>query len=194
MIIKLAALRESLDEMINTYYEKIRVFALLYDLNRNADPCIFFRSYSDSGAIRDVFAEGISLCEFRDKLEDEIENRVHKLMPNTASLIGDKLSTELLVKAKSMKRLVSYPSSSIQLLGAEKALFLHIEKGKKPPKYGVIFKYPGLASLRPSMRGKIARMIANKVAIAIRADYFSSTVDTQKFKKIIDEAIQSRKK
>jgi len=79
-------------------------------------------------------------------------------------------------------------------LGAEKALFLHIEKGKKSPKYGVLFKYPGLASLRPSTRGKMARMIANKVSIAIRADYFSLTIDTEKIKSMIDNEISIRKK
>ncbi len=82
IIIKLAAFRESLDESINTYYEKIKAFALLYDLRGDAEPCTFFRSFSGSDLIHDVFSEGASLCEFRDRLEIEIEERVHKLLLN----------------------------------------------------------------------------------------------------------------
>ncbi len=65
------------------------------------------------------------------------------------------------------------PASTIQLLGAEKALFKHIKFGSKPPKYGVLFKLPEITAANKWQKGRIARAYAAKLAIALRADYFS---------------------
>ena len=67
-------------------------------------------------------------------------------MPNVTYLTDEKIAAELLAKAGSMERLALLPASTIQLLGAEKALFKHIKYGSKPPKYGVLFKLAEVTS------------------------------------------------
>jgi nucleolar protein 56 len=98
-------------------------------------------------------------------------------MPNTAQLIGPGLSLDFLLKAGSLKNLVKYPSGTLQILGAEKAFFNHMRKGTPPPKHGIIFNYPGLSALPPNKRGKVARTIANKMAITLKMDYFKTEGD-----------------
>ena len=87
---------------------------------------------------------------------------------------------------------LSVPEPS-QILGAEKALFSHNTYGSKPPKHGVLFKFPGLSSLPSSGRGKVARIMANKVAIAARADYLGTSVDIAGMKEKIMKAIATAK-
>ncbi|MEM0149807.1 MAG: hypothetical protein QXW10_02850, partial [Candidatus Micrarchaeaceae archaeon] len=92
-----------------------------------------------------------------------------------------------LSKAGSMERLATMPASTIQLLGAEKALFKHIKFGSKPPKYGVLFKLPAISNGKRSARGKIARLYATKISIALKADYFSKRFIADKLKEDIEK-------
>jgi nucleolar protein 56 len=90
--------------------------------------------------------------------------------PNIAVLAGPLVGARLLSHAGSLDRLSRMPSSTIQLLGAEKALFLHIKEGAPAPKHGVIFQHPAVHSSPPWLRGRVARALAGKIAIAARGD------------------------
>jgi nucleolar protein 56 len=120
--------------------------------------------------IRDTRTEGRHL---RETLEEAMVGTA----PNLAALAGPLVGARLLSLAGSLERLSRMPSSTIQLLGAEKALFLHIKEGTPSPKHGVIFQHPSVHSSPPWLRGKVARALAGKLAIAARADAFDSRPD-----------------
>ena len=120
------------------------------------------------------------LMEFKTlkgDIEGEIEEVMRKIAPNVSDIVGEKIGARLLEKAGSLEKLASYPSSTIQVIGAEKSLFKalsRMRKGKKAkvPKHGVIFQHPYIKSLPKKKRGKMARFVANKIAIGAKIDYF----------------------
>ncbi len=125
-----------------------------------------------TGIIR--FAELVlSLNESLEQLDSYIKDASKRLMPNTTYLTDHMIAAELLARAGSMERLATMPAGTVQLLGAEKALFKHIKFGSKPPKYGILFKLPEVSNAPREIRGKIARAYATKISIALKADYFS---------------------
>ncbi len=110
--------------------------------------------------------------EFRDELVDYIEDTMENSAPTITHLTGPRLGAELIAQAGSLKKLAMMPSSTIQLLGAEKSLFRHLKKGTPPPKHGYILQHPYVHGAAKKNRGKVARILANKIAIAARIDYF----------------------
>ena len=82
------------------------------------------------------------------------------------------------------------PAGTVQLLGAEKALFKHIKFGSKPPKYGILFKLPEVTNAPREIRGRIARVYATKICIALKADHFSKNFIAEKLKKDLDTSIK----
>ena len=124
----------------------------------------------------------IELKSLRGDIEKEIEDVMRKIAPNLSEIVGEKIGARLLEKAGSLEKLANYPSSTIQVIGAEKSLFKalsRIRKGKKAkvPKHGVIFQHPFIKTLPKKKRGKMARFMANKIAIAAKIDYFRGELD-----------------
>jgi nucleolar protein 56 len=83
------------------------------------------------------------------------------------------LGARLIARAGSLEKLATMPASSIQVMGAGEALFKHLKAGTPSPKHGLIFKHPLISGAPKKARGRIARMLAGKAAIAARVDYFS---------------------
>ena len=113
-----------------------------------------------------------NLVKTRKNIEDYLENILSETAPNVTALVGSKLAARLIAKAGGIKKLATFPASTIQLLGAEKALFLALKKKGKPPKHGIIFQHPFISQSPRTVRGKIARLLAGKLAIAARVDAF----------------------
>ncbi len=111
------------------------------------------------------------------RLRETLEEAVVEAAPNLSVLAGPLVGARLISLAGSIERLSRMPSSTIQLLGAEKALFLHIKEGTPPPKHGVIFQHPSVHSSPPWLRGRVARALAGKIAIAVRGDAMESRPD-----------------
>ena len=107
------------------------------------------------------------------RLQGEIKEQITVLAPNTSLLIGPMLTARLLVHAGSLEKMAMLPASSIQLLGAEKALFRFKKEGGKPPKHGVLFQHESLLKASKKKRGRIARVLALKIILAIRADVYT---------------------
>jgi nucleolar protein 56 len=105
-------------------------------------------------------------------LEDYLEKTMRAYCPNLTTLAGSLIGAKLLSEAGSLKRLAMMRSSTIQLLGAEKALFRHIRTGAKPPKYGYLLQHQLVQKAKRQDRGKAARALADKIFIAVRMDYF----------------------
>jgi nucleolar protein 56 len=109
----------------------------------------------------------------RNKIITFIENTLMAYTPNIYTLVGGLIGAKLIEKAGSLKHLAVLPSSTVQLLGAEKALFRHIRNKKiRPPKHGLILSHPFVMNAKRSEKGKAARTLAAKISIAARVDYF----------------------
>ena len=129
------------------------------------------------------------LSELQKTLDKFIAESVGKTLPNVTYLIEPKIAAELLLKAGSVERLATFPASTIQLLGAEKALFKHLKFGSRPPKYGVLFKLPQLSNASKKQRGRLARTYATKISIAARADAYTKRFIADKLKEQLDKAV-----
>jgi nucleolar protein 56 len=116
--------------------------------------------------------EVIAQSDLRRVLADHIEAAMEIVAPNVKELLTAAVGARLISKAGSLARLATLPASTIQILGAEKALFRALKTGARPPKHGLLFQHPLIHSAPKWQRGKIARAVASKVAIAARIDYY----------------------
>ncbi|HEX2557808.1 MAG TPA: hypothetical protein VHK86_05760 [Nitrososphaera sp.] len=114
----------------------------------------------------------ISQSDLRRVLSDHIEVAMETVAPNVKELLTASVGARIIAKAGSLARLAMLPASTIQVLGAEKALFRALKTGARPPKHGLLFQHPLIHSAPKWQRGKIARAVASKVAIAARIDYY----------------------
>lgn len=112
------------------------------------------------------------LYELRDSQRIYVEEVMMKNFANLSAVAGAQIGAKLLAQAGGIKRLSEFPSSTLQLLGAEKALFRHMKTGARPPKYGLIINHPLITGVRLEDKGKVARALANKLSIAAKVDYF----------------------
>jgi nucleolar protein 56 len=145
---------------------------------------------SEKAAITAFATSSNSMYDTLNKLGEYIKKVSNEIMPNVTYLTDEKIAAELLSRAGSMERLATMPASTIQLLGAEKALFKHIKFGSKPPKYGILFKLPAITNGKRSARGRIARLYATKISIALKADYYSKRFIADKLKQDIEKGIE----
>ncbi len=141
----------------------------------------------DLKAIRGLAQLWIDLERYRDDARSYMEDMVKEVAPNVSGLVGPMLAARLLSLAGGLEALSKMPASTIQLLGAEKALFRYIRGKGTPPKHGVIFQHPYLRKSPSATRGKIARKMANKIAIAARIDLFSGALSTEFVEKSLEE-------
>lgn len=119
-------------------------------------------------------ASSLKQCfEFREREGKYLEEKMAKRCPNITAIAGAKIGGKLISKAGSLQRLATLPSSTVQMLGAEQALFRHLKNPKaKPPKYGVLHEHPLIKIAKRSDHGKVARALADKLSIATRLDFF----------------------
>ncbi len=122
-------------------------------------------------------------------LKKYIESKMEILAPNLTRLAGPLIGARLIAYAGNLERLARMPSSTIQLLGAEKALFQHLRNGGKPPKHGVIFQHPMVHQAPRQKRGRIARAFASKISIAARADFYSKNFIAEELKRDLDKIV-----
>lgn len=123
-------------------------------------------------------------------LEEKIKVEMEEIAPNISTVAGPLIAARLLSQAGSLKKLAFLPSSTIQVLGAEKALFRFKKEGGKPPKHGVIFQNPNISHAPKNKRGKISRVLASKISIAAKADAFTKN----RISDDLEEQFKQRKK
>ena len=131
----------------------------------------------------------IELFEFNEKLEKRLEEIIKEIAPNLYEIAGYKLAAKLIKGAGSLEKLAKMASSSIQLLGAEKALFRYLRGRGKPPKHGYIFLHPLVNQAPKKLRGKISRALASQLSKAAKIDYFSRRLEPS-LKKQLEERIK----
>ena len=115
----------------------------------------------------------ISCYNLRRDLEDVIEEDMNKAAPNLSAILGASLGARMLARVGSIKKMATLPASTIQVLGAERALFRALKTGSEPPKHGLLFQHPMVHAAPRWQRGKIARAIASKAVIAVRVDVYN---------------------
>merc|ERR1712159_149528 len=111
--------------------------------------------------------------------------------PNLAALIGEVVAARLISHAGSLTNLAKYPASTVQILGAEKALFRALKTRGNTPKYGLIFHSTFIGRAAAKNKGRISRYLANKCSIACRIDNFTET-PTNKFGEKLREQVEER--
>lgn len=138
-----------------TSHDTIKDLSESYDRNKNID---------------DVIKLMDKITELRKSIEKYIDMKMREIAPNIREICGPIIGAKLISLAGGLEKLAYMPSSTIQVLGAEKALFFHIKKGAKPPKHGILYQHPLIQNSPKKLRGKIARSMAAKIAIAARLD------------------------
>ncbi|KZX12308.1 NOP5/NOP56 family protein [Methanobrevibacter filiformis] len=134
------------------------------------------------------FAKSIrSLQISRKNIENYIDMKMGKVAPNLKNLVGSSLGAKLIAHVGSIKKLAAYPSGTVQIMGAEKALFRHLKTGENPPKHGLIFQHPEVRGAKWWVRGKIARTLALKISLAVRKDVFSGDIDPNLYDSFIEK-------
>ena len=126
-------------------------------------------------------------------LEIQIEKDMENIAPNITKMTGPLIGARLISLAGGINRLATMPASTVQILGAEKALFRFKKEGGKPPKYGVIFQHSYIKRSSKDTRGKIARIFASKIAIAVKADVFTKRDISKDLLKALDDRIKEIK-
>ncbi len=145
---------------------------------------------NDLEPLRRFAVQTLELFNEKRYLEQWIEEHVDKVAPNVKAIVGAPIAARLIALAGGLKEMALMPSSTIQLLGAEKALFRALKTGAKPPKHGVIYQMPELHSCKWWQRGNIARAIAGKLTIAARIDAFQGEYRGDELRMDLDRKIK----
>jgi len=149
--------------------EKAEMLSLLQKKSRGGQI-----SDENLAIVQNIAKQILELFDLRQSLEKHIESQMQLIAPNISVILGSAVGARILAKAGSLKRLASMPASTIQVLGAEKALFRALKTGAQPPKHGLLFQHQLVHAAPRWQRGKIARAIAAKAAIGARVDVFGA--------------------
>jgi nucleolar protein 56 len=124
-----------------------------------------------------IAAEMEGLASARTTLAKEVSSETERIAPNCSALVGGLVAARLISRAGGIEALARLPASTIQVLGAENALFTHIRSGTPSPKHGIIFQHRRVHSAPKEIRGKVARVLAGKLSIAAKIDCYRGEVD-----------------
>jgi nucleolar protein 56 len=128
----------------------------------------------DIEQIQTLCRQTLELYSLRHNLQSYADSTVEEVAPNVQALVGSMVAARLIALAGGLANLAKKPASTIQVLGAEKALFRALKTGTRPPKHGIIFQDTLIHDAKKWQRGKLSRALAGKIAIAARTDAFSS--------------------
>lgn len=148
----------------------------------------------DEEQLKKIARQGLRLIEMKNQQEAYIRDLMNSEAPNLSAVAGEILGAKLISLAGGLEKLAKLPASTIQVLGAEKALFRFFRTGKGAPKHGIIFQHLYIHSSPKWQRGKIARLLATKIAIAAKIDYFSREDRSSELRKVLEERLAEIKK
>jgi len=218
ILIQAIGMLDELDRVINVFSERLREwyglyfpeaeravqsnerFAEMVSLGRREN-LNEFQNLASSSAGMDFSEEDIrQMQEFakavlklfgeKKELTKYVENNAHEAIPNFSAVAGPLLGARMLAVAGGLDRMAMMPSSTIQLLGAEKALFRHLKGEGKAPKYGILFGHPLIQQAQKELRGKVARLVSAKLSLAARLDRFSGKDEGEKLRKELEESVK----
>lgn len=158
---------------------KVEMLTLISKKSRGGDI-----SKENLAIVQSIAKQILDFHELRKNLEEHIENQMREIAPNLSAILGTAVGARILGRAGSLKKLASMPASTIQILGAEKALFRSLKTGSQPPKHGLLFQHALVHAAPRWQRGKIARAVAAKAAIASRVDVYGGGVNETLLEKL----------
>jgi len=158
---------------------KVQMLSLVKEKSRGGDI-----TEENLQAVQGLAKNILELFDLRKKLEDQVEEQMKANAPNITAVLGTTVGARILAKAGSLNKLATMPASTIQVLGAEKALFRALKTGSNPPKHGLLFQHAVVHAAPRWQRGKIARAIAAKAAIASRVDVHGSGLNKTLLEKL----------
>jgi len=144
----------------------------------------------DIQVVRQFADKILATYKLRDDIAKYIDKTLKKVAPNLREIAGPMLAAKLIAKAGGLDRLARYPSSTVQLLGAEKALFRFLHGKGKSPKFGIIFNHPLVQDAPFDKKGKVARVLAAKISIAAKIDFYSHDDRSSGMKKDLQEKVK----
>ncbi|MEM5794366.1 MAG: hypothetical protein QXS48_01005 [Candidatus Aenigmatarchaeota archaeon] len=147
-------------------------------------------SQDDIKSVQDFAEVVIRLYEVRERLAKYLERLLKEVAPNFSELATPVLAAKFISKAGSLEKLAKMPSSTIQLLGAEKSLFRFLHGKGKSPKYGLLFQHPYVQKAPAKLKGKVARHLAAKLSMAVKIDFYSKEYKADKLKKELEEELK----
>ena len=130
------------------------------------------------------------LFDLRRQHEGYLQDTMKIYCPNLLELAGVTIGAKLIELGRGLKHLAMLPASTVQLLGAEKALFRHIKTGSRSPKYGVIFSHQLIQKAPRQKKGKASRMLADKLSLCARLDFFKGEFKAIEYKKQLEEKLE----
>ena len=147
--------------------DKVEMLSLIKEKSRGGNI-----SEKNFGIVQALAKQILELFELRKNIEEHVDEQMKEEAPNISAILGTTVGARVLAHAGSLKRLATMPASTIQILGAEKALFRSLKTGANPPKHGILFQHATVHAAPSWQRGKIARAVAAKAAIAARVDVY----------------------
>ena len=143
----------------------------------------------DAATLREFATAAAHMIVQKKHLERYVREAMREIAPNFSSLIDELLAARLLAAAGSLEKLAKMSSSTIQLMGAEKALFRHLKQKGKAPKFGLIFMSDWIQAAPEAQRGKVARVLAAKLMMAARIDCYSGRNESERLRKELEQEI-----
>jgi len=144
----------------------------------------------DVKAIRSLATQILSLYKLRENLSKYLEKILREVAPNFAEIAGPMLAAKLIAKAGGLEKLAKMPSSTVQLIGAEKALFRFLHGKGRSPRFGLLFSHSMIQNAPDKLKGRIARALAAKLSIAAKMDYYSKEYRADKLKQELQERVK----
>jgi len=151
-------------------------------------------SDEDLESVRGFAAVAYEAYRAKDEMERFIQGKMKEEAPNLSAVAGPIIGARLISLAGGLERLAGMPTSTIQLLGAEKAMFRHLKDKSRPPKHGVIFQHPLVHKSPYWQRGKIARALAGKISLAARTDYYSGRDISEQLVESLEKRVEEIRK
>ncbi|MCC7552670.1 hypothetical protein KO317_03325 [Candidatus Micrarchaeota archaeon] len=196
---------EDLVKIINMMFERLEEWIKLFEPNFKSksieiscktivEEDIFKKnkemSEKDKTQLLNIAKQIINLIELKNSIEKYLNEITLEMAPNISYLIGPELTAKLIASSGGIKKMGLMPASTIQVIGAEKALFKHLKSGSSPPKHGLIFQFAAVGKAPKKKRGKIARTVSSKIVIAARADAFTKNFIAKELKEEMDKKIK----
>jgi nucleolar protein 56 len=147
-------------------------------------------SEKDEEILKEYATRMNELYKLREHIENYIDHVLKEVAPNLRELATPLIAARLIAMSGSLDKLAKKPSSTIQLLGAEKALFRYLRGRGRSPKYGLLFTHVYIQNAPADKRGKVARVLASKLCIAARIDYYGKVDRSQEMKKDLETKIK----
>jgi len=144
----------------------------------------------DIKTIQSLSRQISELYKLREELSKYVDKALTEIAPNLKELAGPMLAAKLISKSGGLAKLARSSSSTLQLMGAEKALFRFLHGKGKSPRFGIIFNHPLVHNAPEKLKGRIARVLASKLSIAVKMDYYSKKYKADKLKQDLQERVK----